>query len=71
MLQSLLCRMLDPGVHIICWALLLLSGQIQPPHQHVVHQNIFLRVKIERAANDCDTGLTQALDTVAMLARVA
>lgn len=44
---------------------------VQPSHQHILYQNIFLHVRIERTANACYTGILQPLDAVAKLAHVA
>lgn len=44
---------------------------VLPSHQHILYQNIFLHVRIERAANTCYTGILQPLDAVAKLAHVA
>lgn len=47
------------------------SNPHTPACWSTVYHNIFLRVQIERTVSGSDTGLVQALDTVAMLVHVA
>lgn len=63
LLQVLLCSMLALGVHIMCWALLPLLGQIQPQNQSVVHRNIFHPVQLKRLRKfETSEGLVRALE---------